>query len=883
MNRDMGSALTTPRNWFLLAAAATLLSLHGQMASVYAQPGGQFAPPTPPAASKGAPAPQVGASFPGLGGDTSNAVTAKPVSRQGAGVPDFGARQLDKNLSQMRVGQQPGGVGGGPLNVLNLQVGKALPTAGGRDVSFSGRFMIEKGSQRGILSVRAVLAPGFHIYSLTQPEEGPMRTTIDVVTDPPGQLEITRQFEPDKDPVLNPGLYPKPTEEHSGQVMWTAHVKLKDGVVAEDIKIKAIINGQICNEACEPIENKRVNVLFGGHYQQKKPTGEHRHPSSQSTVTGYTDQVNLAPGEKAKIFLTFKPDDTWYLYGLKSMPTEELGVGSATLIVVEKASGLIVGHAQPSSKAVDSETGPHYEGAITFVMDVEVPADAQPGPRTIAGIAGYQNCAESGTCTQPVAVKFTAQLNIGESKPGGAPLLLTAAKYKEAAEAAKERKKRAPKATSVVKSGFENYSLWVILALSFVGGLILNLMPCVLPVIGLKVLSFAQQAGESRTKIILLNVFYAAGMVAVFMVLASFAAFANLGWGEQFGYTWFKVAMAVLVFAMALSFLGVWEISIPSFFGGATASKLQSQSGLSGAFFKGMFTTVLATPCSGPFLGSAITWSVAQPPLVTYLVFACVGLGMASPYLLLGAFPSLIAFVPKPGEWMETFKQFLAFVLLATVVYLFSTITTDYHIATLALMVGVWFACWWVGRLSFTMSAQMRSAHWVSAAATAALVGIFAFMWLTPAEHKLPWQPYSPAALAQARAEGKTVLVEFTADWCPNCKWNMATAIDTDNVKKVVDENEVVTLLADYTERTDVIKRQLEELNSKSIPLLAVFPAGKPDAETIVLREIITESQVIGAIKEAGPSLDEESGGAESSGSAGSTATAMKASGTRGM
>ncbi len=873
MNRLTANA-TRFHHCMLFAAVLTLTAVF--TGSTVAQRGGSFLAPAagqpaqPPQAAPPAPTtgPQIGGDFPGFGGG----VEAKPVSN--TGVPNFGAGELKARQAQLPFNRNGGVVGQRkPLNVMQLGVGGAANAGGSRDVNFSGKFMIEKGKRHGILSVRAVLAPGYHIYSLTQPAGGPLPTTIDVVTQPENLVKITSGFEPDKDPVLNPGLYPDPTEEHHGTVIWTARIELAEGVKPEELSVKAVVNGQICKTACEPIENRRVHVAYGGSYEQKKPSGQFKNAMAESTVQGALENASVAPGGKTRLKLTFTPTPGFYLYSLEDVYNEDLATGSPTLIVFQKKSGLDISRAYALTEAVEGKTGDHYEGPVTFVADIEVPADTEPGVKTISGVVGYQNCS-SDNCTPPVAFSFTAHLTVGEDSQAAAPLMFASATYNEAAESAAERKAREP----VGGLAPEKQSIYLVLFFSFIGGLILNLMPCVLPVIGLKVLGFAQQAGQSRSKIMLLNVVYSVGMISVFMVLATLAAFANLGWGEQFGYTWFKVAMTVLVFAMALSFLGVWEISLPGFMGGETASKLQSKGGLGGAFFKGMFTTLLATPCSGPFLGSAFGWTLSQPPVVTYMVFGSVGLGMASPYLVLGAFPSLISFIPKPGQWMETFKEVLAFVLLGTVVYLFSTITEEYYIATLALIVGVWFACWWVGRLSFTMNPQMRSVHWLGAASCAAAIGLLAFMYLTPGEEKLPWKPYSPATLAQARAEGKTVLVDFTADWCPTCKFNLANAIETDDVAEAVEDNNVVTLIADYTTKSEEIKQQLNALNSKSIPLLVVYPAGKPDSETIVLRDLVTKSQVVDAIKQAGPSIAPE---AEPSTS--STATAMKESASRDM
>jgi len=399
--------------------------------------------------------------------------------------------------------------------------------------------------------------------------------------------------------------------------------------------------------------------------------------------------------------------------------------------------------------------------------------------------------------------------------------------------------------------------LFTILGYGVLGGLILNLMPCVLPVIGLKVLSFAEQAGQSRARILMLNLSYVAGLMAVFMVLATLAALAQLGfseesfgWGELYTLTWFKVGMTALVFSMALSFLGIWELPIPGFATSGKATELATREGPFGAFCMGMFTTILATPCSGPFLGPVFGFTISQSPWVIYAIFFSVGLGMSLPYLLIGAVPSLVSWIPKPGAWMDTLKNLLGFVLLGTVIYLFSTINHGYFIATLSLLFGIWFACWMIGRTPITATTAQRRNAWLEGIGVATLVGVFAFQFLTPSTSMLPWQPFSPQALAAARADGKTVMVDFTAQWCPTCKTNLKFAINRAEVKQWVEENDVVTLLADWTDRSEMIKTALRELNSQSIPLLAIYPADATK-QPIVLPDLLTKKKVLAALAAA--------------------------------
>jgi thiol:disulfide interchange protein len=395
------------------------------------------------------------------------------------------------------------------------------------------------------------------------------------------------------------------------------------------------------------------------------------------------------------------------------------------------------------------------------------------------------------------------------------------------------------------------------------GGLILNLMPCVLPVLGLKLMSFAQQSGKARAEVFRMNLWYCAGLYAVFFALATASVAANLGlgsdnlaWGEQFTSTRFNVTMIAIVFAFALSFLGTWELPIPGFIG-EKAGHVQSQEGPLGAFLKGVLSTVLATPCSGPFLGPVFGFTLAQPTPVTYAVFGAIATGMALPYLLVGMFPGLVKFLPKPGAWMETLKEVLGFVMLGTVVFLFTFLDHNAFIPTFAFLVGIWAACWWVGRAQERTAGPISFGRWVQAATLATVVGTAAFAFLGPVKSLLPWEPFSRARLAELRQSGATVLVDFSADWCMTCKLNLATAIETNRVKAAIEANRVVPLLADWTEESPEIKAMLETLQSRSIPVLAVFPAAaadEPPRDPIILRDLITESQVLDALKQAGPS-----------------------------
>jgi thiol:disulfide interchange protein len=541
-----------------------------------------------------------------------------------------------------------------------------------------------------------------------------------------------------------------------------------------------------------------------------------------------------ADGEPGRLFVTATIEPGWHIYSITQPPG---GPVRTTIDVDPSDAYRVVGDFQaapePEKKAEELFDGLIVEtqhGTVTWHAPIELAAGVDPASVTITGKVKAQLC-DAKSCLPPEGFPFEARFVPGAD-------VAVAAVEPASAE------------SDVVDGG---RLTWMLLG-AFFGGLILNLMPCVLPVISLKLLSFIEQGGQGRARVFVLNLWYAAGLMLVFLVLATLSASFSLAWGEQFTLTWFKVTMTGLVFVMALSFLGVWEIPIPGFVGRGKAGELQMQEGAAGAFAKGVFTTILATPCTGPFLGPVFGFTLEQPAYAAYLLFGTVGLGMASPYLVIGAFPQLIRSLPRPGAWMETVKEVMAFLLLGTVVYLFTTINERYFVPTLALLVGLWFACWLIGRTSPLAAPQTKLRAWIGGLGTAAIVGYMAFSLLLH-EPKLAWQPFSPQAVREAHAEGKTVMVDFSADWCPNCKWNLAWAVDTARVGKLVAANGVLPMLADWSDYSPVIKEFLTgQLKRQSIPVLAIWPASAPYDQPIILDGTLTESQVLAALEQAGPS-----------------------------
>ncbi len=732
-----------------------------------------------------------------------------------------------------------------------------LGSSSGKQVQLSGSFTVNKATRRGTLTVTAKIDPEWHIYSLTQPAGGPGKSDIKVSKSP--NYALLGIFQPDRAPHIKPpAVFKVNSEEHDGSVNWMVPIEIFENVDPESLTIEATYTGQVCKDGpsgvCIPIFGEKISAKFAGYEQSSGPPGEYRPDPSQAqvTFTGHLEPAAATRGGKAKLVITAKPNPEWHIYAHADKDPD--AVAKPTLIYLAPLAGWkqspATASAPPKTKAPAAAGFPeekYYEEPVTWTIDLTVPADAPLGETPLTGYLGFQTCNDK-SCLFPQGAQFRASLPIKTTaEQGQIPLEFTALDkgYKHVAELA--AKAPAPTGELNVKA------LVPMIGFGLLGGLILNLMPCVLPVIGLKILSFVQHGGHSRGTIFALNLWFALGLLSVFLVLATAAAFANLGWGQQFTFTWFKVTMVIIVFAFALSFLGVWEVPIPGFAQSNTSSNLQHQEGPSGAFFKGIFTTLLATPCSGPFLGPVFAYTLAQPPIATYIIFGSVGLGMASPYLVIGAFPALVRWLPKPGEWMETVKQLMGFVLLGTVVYLFSTLNHEYFIPTLAAVIGVWLCCWIIGRVPIYEDTSKQVRQWALGLTSAAIIGVLSFTFLGPERHLFPWQPYSRETIAKLQGEGKTVMVDFTAKWCLTCQTNFRFAINTQRIKEVVEKNGIAPVLADWTDYSDTIKEQLEELNSKSIPLLAIYPANKP-GEVIVLRDTITQSQLLKALEEAGPS-----------------------------
>jgi thiol:disulfide interchange protein DsbD len=415
-------------------------------------------------------------------------------------------------------------------------------------------------------------------------------------------------------------------------------------------------------------------------------------------------------------------------------------------------------------------------------------------------------------------------------------------------------------------------SLWQMLLFAFIGGLILNIMPCVLPVIALKILGFVSEAKSEPRRVRKLGLIYALGVLLSFLVLAAIvigvkAAGHHAGWGMQFGSPIFIVCLITFVTLVALNLFGIFEVTL----GGRTldtAGNFASKHGAAGAFFNGVLATVLATPCTAPFLGAALGFAFLQSTSIIVLIFLTVGIGLASPYILLSWNPAWLKFLPKPGAWMEKFKIAMGFPMLATVVWLFNVAASSYGKNVLWLgifLVLVAFAAWIFGEF-FQRGCQRKGVG--LAVVLILLIGGYAFAlekelnWRAPfvetsstgslkeSSNGIDWQRWSPEAVAKARSEGKPVLVDFTADWCLTCQVNKKTSIEISSVRKKLKDLNAVALLGDYTHFPDAITTELNRFNRAGVPLVLVYPKDA-SAPPMVLPEVLTPGIVLNALDRA--------------------------------
>lgn len=407
----------------------------------------------------------------------------------------------------------------------------------------------------------------------------------------------------------------------------------------------------------------------------------------------------------------------------------------------------------------------------------------------------------------------------------------------------------------------EEHSYGVILLFAFIGGMILNLMPCVLPVISIKVIGFVQMANKSRKTTFMHGLLFSIGVLISFWVLAGLMLLLQsygqaVGWGFQLQDSTFVAILTAILLVAALVFFGVLEVGlgVASAAGGAMESVRKKESGKLSSLFSGVLATALATPCSGPFLGMVLGIAVTLPWYSSLMIFTMLGLGMAFPYLLLSANPSWLRFLPKPGPWMDTFKQLMGFLMLLTVIWLLWVFLAQSDSGEmLRLLIGLFvlsFGCWVFGHFGNPMRSPLVKRLGM-------IIGIILILWgfyeavmagrrsaqFDPKERSLVlveegWERFSPERVAQLRSQGIPVFVDFTAKWCLLCQSNLISLM-TPAVESRMKELGVVKMMADWTRSDPVITAELKRFGRNSVPLYIYYPPGV-DSKPHILPQVLT-------------------------------------------
>ena len=378
------------------------------------------------------------------------------------------------------------------------------------------------------------------------------------------------------------------------------------------------------------------------------------------------------------------------------------------------------------------------------------------------------------------------------------------------------------------------------------GGLILNLMPCVFPVIGLKIMGFVQQAGSDRKKIALHGVTFALGVLASFGVLSGvlFAARATTGWGYQLQDPWIVLTLMLLMFVLALNMYGVFEMGTSAT---SVGGSLQSKHGLAGSFFSGVLATVVATPCSGPFLGVAIGAAFALPAFQFFAAFGAMAIGLALPYLILSIFPKLIDFLPRPGAWMESFKQAMSFLLFATAGYLLwvyaGLIDLENLLGPILGLSSIAVAAWIHGR--WNLPHREKKTRRTALILALLFAGGGFFLAKPPQPSAVAWETWSDERVEALLEEGKPVYIDFTAQWCATCQVNKKRAY-TAEVVALMKAKGVTALKADKTKPNPKIEAALQKLGRSAIPVNVLLAPGK---DPVILPELLSPAALAEALK----------------------------------
>ncbi|MDO8630467.1 MAG: protein-disulfide reductase DsbD family protein [Phycisphaerales bacterium] len=566
-------------------------------------------------------------------------------------------------------------------------------------------------------------------------------------------------------------------------------------------------------------------------------------------------------------------------------------------VFTERVPGIRFGKSvyPPPLTRKDQYLGDLTEFAGTFT--VRIPGDVElaheSGPVRFGGVFAFQACTDGGNCLPPDAISFSLPVDVsassggagggvttppvrsGDSGGGPAPASNTGAAQgapsgSQAGASIVAASQGVAENTGGIDSFLKRFGLIGLLIGCFLYGLFINATPCVLPLLSIKVLGFVQQAHESRKRTLVLGLAFGAGVMVFFVILGLLAAAGT----NILQFPAAVIGLGTVVMAMGLSMLGVFTLQPPT---AATVLEASiNKEGPLSSFGKGALAPVLGFACTGPLLAGAFGWATQQPPATAVLAFFFAGFGMASPYMLLGANPHWLSFLPRPGNWMIVFERIMGFLLLAMVISLLHPLVVLIGVEglewTLVFLVFVGLACWVLGQVTFTMSAARRWAYRTAAVALVVAAGGVIYETIFPLSQAvaaakaerdhlaicdeestddLLWRPWSEQAVDEAVRSGKVAFVDFTAAYCKVCMVNKKVAINTLEVKEKLKALGAVTFRGDFSTGDEAIFAELQRHGRAGVPLNLIYPPGKPDAP-VVLETSLSKDYLLQKLDEAG-------------------------------
>ncbi len=488
----------------------------------------------------------------------------------------------------------------------------------------------------------------------------------------------------------------------------------------------------------------------------------------------------------------------------------------------------------PMTEGVAAGEFIEYDHEVTLDLAFAI---TDPELKEIVVEYSYQLCLDSGACLRPISDTETLAVT---------PL-----------SALVETE------TATDSEGTSGAKVLYFILLAFLGGVLLNVMPCVLPVLSIRAMSLVRQSQDNKSNILKGSLAYTAGILVSFIILATFVVVIkstgeSLSWGFQFQNPWFVFGLIIAIWVFTLSLYEVFQLRVP---GMNMATQASNKGGITGSFFSGIFAVLLATPCTAPLLAPAIGFAFQQPPTIIFISFIMIGLGLAFPFILLGFAPKAIKLIPKPGDWMTTFKEIMGFLLFGTALYLLYTlhylVSGIAFLNTLTFLLVLSFASWIYGKFAGPMSSILKQWIW-TIIAIALIFGSAHYLLdystdtsiVSEENHNPPtaeWQKFSEASLQEYRNENKSVFVAFGAKWCTSCKVNEANVFKNDDIRAFFQEKNVELLYGDNTRKNELVEKWLAKYQRAGVPFYIYFAPGASDG--VVLPELISPSTITDLIK----------------------------------